>query len=171
MRNTIALALLFLSAIGLILSSTVHLSTYFGINPEHLFPGLWALHGGIFIVLLPMFKLYRLQTGNQFASFSASETVKYAPTWMKVLLNILIIYTAVNFGLLFVHLEGGAPDIWDGHYVLQNKGSLIRELTLEEYELKRLYEVRGFSGHWLLFYFYPVAAYYSYLNNNDEEIE
>jgi hypothetical protein len=46
----------------------------------------------------------------------------------------------------------GSPDIIDGKYVLENHGTLIRELSEVEYFKLRANEIRGFSGHWMVFY-------------------
>ncbi|MGO4703257.1 hypothetical protein [Dyella sp. 2RAB6] len=40
-----------------------------------------------------------------------------------------------------------------------NHGQLIREISATEYAGFKAEEVRGFSGHWMVFYFVP-AAYF-----------
>jgi hypothetical protein len=68
-------------------------------------------------------------------------------------------YAILNF-LIFMKLtEGGNPSIQDGKYVLLNHGTLIREITQAEYHSFCANEVRGFSGHWLVFYFMPFAYF------------
>jgi len=57
--------------------------------------------------------------------------------------------------------DGGVPDIWQGIHVLHDHGRLIREITLPEYIHYTFNEVRGFSGHWLIFYFAPLVFFYT----------
>ena len=73
----------------------------------------------------------------------------------KTLVVFFMAYAVLNFVLSFVLSEGGAnPDIWDGKYVLQSHGKLVRELSEPEYHLQLAYLLRGFSGHWMLFLFF-----------------
>lgn len=171
MKRGILIGFLILTMAALILSAIAHFATFFGIDPQAKFPAVWLLHLGIFIVILPLLIVYGKEPGGRFGTIDHTLVMKYVPSWMKSLLMILSIYTAVNFGLFFVLSEAGAPDVWEGKYVLQNKGTFIRELSKAEYEKHLMYEVRGFSGHWLIFYFYPLIAYYSYLKKQEEEEE
>jgi hypothetical protein len=60
-------------------------------------------------------------------------------------------YALVNFAVFIVLSEGGGPHERDGKYVLQEHGTVLRELSEAEYHQQRAYVVRGFSGHWMLF--------------------
>jgi hypothetical protein len=62
--------------------------------------------------------------------------------------------------------EGGSPTIQDGKYLLLDHGKLIREITAGEYAAFRANQVRGFSGHWLIFYFVPAAYFLGWKSNN-----
>lgn len=55
--------------------------------------------------------------------------------------------------------EGGTPSIVDGKFLLTNDGAVMRELTAAEYASFESNEVRGFSGHWLVFYFVTLAYF------------
>ena len=57
---------------------------------------------------------------------------------------------------------GGSPSIQDGKFVLQSHGRLIRALTEPEYTAFKANEIRGFSGHWMVFYFVPFAYFLFY---------
>ena len=59
-------------------------------------------------------------------------------------------------------LTQGVPDIWEGQYVLHNHGTLIRNITEQEYTAYKAAEVRGFSGHWLAFYGIATALLYPF---------
>lgn len=58
--------------------------------------------------------------------------------------------------------QPGSPEIQDGQYILQNHGKLIRTITEQEYHHYKANEVRGFSGHWLIFYGFSAALLYPF---------
>ena len=58
-------------------------------------------------------------------------------------------------------LNGGSPEIRDGHYVLMSHGNLIGNLTLDDYLAMKRYQMRLFSGHWMFFYLLP-ALYFTF---------
>ena len=78
---------------------------------------------------------------------------------MTILGAVIFVYAIVNFMLFMVATEGGSPTIQDGKYLLLNHGELIREISLEEYSAFKANEVRGFSGHWLVFYYVAAACF------------
>ena len=86
------------------------------------------------------------------------------PLRAKTTIALLIAYAVVNFLLFFLLSSGGTPDIWDGKYVLHSHGNLIRELSEREYHLQQAYVLRGFSGHWMIFYLSP--ALYSWYRSD-----
>lgn len=77
---------------------------------------------------------------------------KDAPKFVPVLCLILFIYTGVNFVLFIISSLEGSPDMINDKFVLQSHGTIIRELSEVEYLKLRANEVRGFSGHWMVFY-------------------
>jgi hypothetical protein len=64
----------------------------------------------------------------------------------------------VNFGLFIYLMHGGRPNIDHGAYVLSSHGRLIQSLTEADYWKYKALEIRGFSGHWMLFYSVAAAA-------------
>jgi hypothetical protein len=74
----------------------------------------------------------------------------------------LFVYAMLNFGYFAVTVEGSAT-IEDGKYVLKKKSVFIREINEAEYHEHRRHDLRGMSGHWLIFswvatsYFFVVA--------------
>ena len=81
------------------------------------------------------------------------------PAWVVLLGACLFVYAIVNFALFMVATEGGSRTIQDGKYLLLNHGKLIRELSAGEYRAFGMNEVRGFSGHWMVFCFAPCAYF------------
>jgi hypothetical protein len=62
----------------------------------------------------------------------------------------LFFYVIFNF-VYFVITHEGTPRIRDNKYVLMHKSTHLRDLTEEEYHEYTRRELRGMSGHWLLF--------------------
>jgi hypothetical protein len=83
------------------------------------------------------------------------------PRWARYTVKAFFAYAFINFALFFFLSRGGTPDVRDGKYVLHNHGNVIRELSEDEYELQTAYVVRGFSGHWMIFYLVP-ALFFRY---------
>jgi hypothetical protein len=75
----------------------------------------------------------------------------------------LIIYVPFNFIMGMAHLGHGGPDYSNGKYFLSNHGKYVRDLTKEEYIMYQAYEVRFFSGHWMLFTYLPLI-YFSFVD-------
>lgn len=142
--------------VGFIISLIVHISALLSIDVLTDFPYVWLLHVGIFVVFIPFVFSSRKTLGvkPKFAEIRAAF-----PTWVVVVGICICAYAVLNFGLFMVATEGGSPSIRDGKYLLLNHGKLIRELTFAEYTAFRTNEVRGFSGHWLVFYFVPFAYF------------
>ncbi|WP_061534434.1 hypothetical protein [Collimonas arenae] len=152
MNRTFGLAAL----VGFIISLIVHISALLSIDVLTDFPYVWLLHVGIFVVFIPFVFLSRKTLGAKpkFAEIRAAF-----PSWVVVVGAFICAYAVLNFVLFMVATEGGSPSIRDGKYLLLNHGKLIRELTFAEYTAFRTNEVRGFSGHWLVFYFVPFAYF------------
>jgi hypothetical protein len=146
--------LVLLSAVGLIVSALVHFSTYVGFDPQSAGPAVWLLHIGVFIVFIPAVWVANIK--RQSGVRKPNEIWPLAPRWMKILVSLLGFYAIVNFivffYLMFVVLGGGTPEKESGGYVLSNHGTVMRQISEEEYHRYRAYMVRGFSGHWMAFY-------------------
>lgn len=83
-----------------------------------------------------------------------------APKAIKLAIAFFFIYTIINFYLFMMASGGGGPHFEDGKYILQNHGNFIRELTKAEYIKLKANELRGFSGHWLLFYSFAAGVFW-----------
>lgn len=161
-----------LAVIGLALSLAVHGATFFDVDVQAHIPYVWLLHIGVFVVFIPAVILQnqRLKAMKAVARGPrASRDVFYGmPRWIGRTVVVLFAYTMVNFGLFMYRMEGSPSKRPDGTYELSEHGRLIRRVTAAEYRHFRALEVRGFSGHWMLFYAvsallifgrrYPVAA-------------
>jgi hypothetical protein len=165
----------FCAFIGFGISLVVHLLTFLGLNISEHVPWIWVLHLGIFVFGVPMvFSSINLEGRKDFWR-------KYfapMPHWVRYVVYGFFAYTAINFIIFFALTHEGSPDIRGGKYVLRSDGRpedqrVIREISKEEYDLRNDRILRGFSGHWMIFYLVP-ALYFWFPRNdeprNDDEI-
>ena len=142
-------ALTIFAIIGFVASLLTHLTTFFGVSVAQYFPWIWILHIGIFIVMIPVVISQRNRSG------SWERMLTLLPNWGKVALPIFFVYALINFALFLFLSQSGVPAIRDGKFVLASHGHVVRELSKQEYEQQEAYVLRGFSGHWMIFYLVP----------------
>jgi hypothetical protein len=139
MRRHIRSLTLF-SAFGFVLSLVVHILGLFNKAP---FFGWFAflLHFGIFVALLAAVVTYfrlRRSEGKDFWK----RALRASPIWMRWILLLFLVYAIANFFRF-----------WNVLFNLNGKSSdEIMALVL-----------RGFSGHWLFFYFGIFIVFYAAL--------
>jgi hypothetical protein len=146
----------FAALTGFVLATVAHVFALAGVNVAEHVPFVWLLHVGIFVVFIPFVFSSRKILGKQ---PSLADMRALVPARVYVVGLAIVIYAIVNFVLFAAATEGGNPAIEAGRYVLQIHGRLVRELSFAEYEALRANELRGFSGHWLFFYFVPFAYF------------
>lgn len=163
--------LLIIAVAGLALSAIAHFLTFAGIDPENIFPWVWLLHIGIFVVWIPTVLISKKLTDKSSRKDAWKEAVKYSPAWMTKLCGVLFAYVFFNFFFtIFVLNKGGVPSVINGEKVLHSHGKIIRKLTDEEYERHKAYGVRTFSGHWMLFYGVAATVLLSDVRRRSSEI-
>ncbi|WP_460727839.1 hypothetical protein [Lysobacter rhizosphaerae] len=137
---------LVLSAIGLVLSVIVHIIALLGFDPR-LGESVFALHVGIFVVWFPaVFLSMRMGRGKKASAWgfggSWKQVLSGCPGWMTYLLYVLFAYTFLNFFLFMGSAASGASQV--------DSASSPQV-------------IRGFSGHWMVFYYAAFAIAYSAL--------
>jgi len=146
-------SLVYIAGLGLLASAVAHVATFMGVNPKRAMPGVMVLHVLIFVVWAPAVFMARKVCTKESRWNFWSVVTRHAPLWMKVLSIVLFAYTFFNFFYTgFVLNQGGVPSTHLGSKALVNHGKVVRRLTDEEYERHEAYSVRGFSGHWMVFY-------------------
>ncbi len=146
----------FCALAGFILSLAVHIAAVFGVDASARFPWVWSLHFGVFLVFIP----FVISSRKTFKGKpSLAEARQLFPGWVLALGAVIFVYVAINFILLILATEGGSPSIMDGRFVLQNHGKWIRDITAAQYNALQASVMRGFSGHWLTFYYLPLAYF------------
>lgn len=139
---------------GFFLALAAHIAAICGVDVAGRYPFIWGLHFGIFIVLIPVYFSMKSTFGAKPALIQLRNEF---PRWVLVLGVCMMAYTLINFLLFIFNSEGGTPTLKHGKYVLLNHGTLIREISESEYRQFMANIARGFSGHWLFFYFFSFA--------------
>jgi hypothetical protein len=131
-----------LAAIGLLLSIGVHIASLFGLT----IPGgkaVWSLHIGIFVVWLPAVLVATRANRGRPQGDLWKQVLAGCPSWMRMAGYGLFAYAIVNFAW-FVLTTGSHPE----------QGGDPSPFVL-----------RGFSGHWMVFYGAAFAILYSAFRN------
>jgi hypothetical protein len=118
------------AAAGLALSIIVHVLAFFGITLP-IKDGVFALHMGIFIIWIPVVALSKGRNRNDF--------FKQGPKWMQRALTMVFVYAIGSF----IYFIANTPRN-------EKKSSAGKPAPANV--------VRGFSGHWILFYSAGLAA-------------
>jgi len=136
-----------LAGIGLAVSLWVHLGAVMGrrVAPEAFF---WILHIGIFVVWFPAVLVAQRTAGNVNRKDSWKIVLRGTPEWMRYMVYGFFGYAVINF-LLFV---AKAPTGSGG----TNPPAVVW---------------RGFSGHWMAFYFAALAILSSAASGEQERWE
>lgn len=164
--------LFYFALLGWGLGLLVHFLSLADIDVTEKVPYVWLLHVGIFIVWLPVVldlkKYEKLQDYQQSSKLNRMTPIglfniifKETPTWMTIIVIAGLFYAFINFMLIFAS-QSGIPSIKDGQFILHNHGHLIKILTEQEYHHYKAKEVRGYSGHWIVFYGVATAVLFKY---------
>ena len=141
---------------GFMMSALVHVAALAGVAVFERVPTVWLLHVGIFAVFIPFVTSSRRELQS---NTGLDQMLAIVPSWVALIGGALFAYAFINFLVFMSRTQGGNPSLENGKFVLLNHGHLIRELTPAEYTAYRANEARGFSGHWLVFYFVPFAYF------------
>lgn len=134
----LAYPLMLVAAAGFLLSFTAHVLALFG----RAMPGgglVWMLHVGIFLVWFPAILFSKRKLQNVPRQKQMNALLAGSPVWMRRAVSVLFVYAIVNF-LLFMASTMGHP---------KPTGTAPPAV------------IRGFSGHWMIFYGVAFVTFYS----------
>jgi hypothetical protein len=117
-------------------------------------PSVWLLHVGIFVVFVPLVFASRART----ASTGGTSLRDVFPGWPGIVMGAVMAYAFVNF-VLFMQSNEGTPLVRGGVYLLKHETRGLLHISEAQYHAHKALEIRGFSGHWLVFYLAP-ALYF-----------
>ncbi|HEU4560979.1 MAG TPA: hypothetical protein VFS20_24215 [Longimicrobium sp.] len=130
--------------LGFALSLAVHVLSYAGIAAQEYVPAVWALHAAVFPLFFAFVFGWNRFQGHREAGWD--ELLRYVPRWVRIAFPVLFVYVLINFFYV----------TWQ----LPSAGELRTTTLLIQRE--EMYDARGFSGHWLLFYALP-ALFFLYV--------
>ena len=159
--------LFYIALLGSIIAITVHIFAVLGVDVADTLPFIWVLHIGIFVVWIPTILSLKEQQKENKEANAFTILTKDKPKWIIAVIIGIAIYTGLNFMLFMSKAIEGTPLEKNGVYSLHNRGTHIRDITKEEYHLHGANILRGFSGHWILFY--TVAAIALYKPKQEDE--
>jgi hypothetical protein len=134
-----------LAALGLALSIISHVAALLG-RQGPLGEYTFALHVGVFVVWLPAVLVSRhLAPGLRRKGFWQAA-FRGCPPWMRFMVYGLFVYGFLNFIVFLTHVP-------------PNRGPGFLSPST----------VRGFSGHWMIFYATAMAILYSAGHVNDRD--
>lgn len=143
---------------GFFVSVIVHFATFLHLEFLADFPAVFILHLGAMGGVLFIIAADKGWLGDPRSWTDEWESI---PGWVFALGGVVFVYAGINFALFIAQLEGGMPTVDQGRYLLLDHAKLIKEPTYDEYVSLKLRQIRGFSGHWMLFYLLPFA-YFTY---------
>ncbi len=138
---------------GFSLALAVHVAALFGIDVQTKVPAIWLLHVGIFVVFIPMVLQLRASGTDRRA------LLRGLPRTVLLIGGCLMLYALFNFLFAGSTFGQGTAEFENGQYILQYRGKLIRHLTEAQYHAHQAELLRGFSGHWLIFYFAALSHF------------
>jgi hypothetical protein len=130
--NSLLRPFMYLALLGFLASLTAHLASHMGIaKPFGLDP--MPLHMGIFVVFVPAVLVSRRLAPGHWRTNYWKTALRGCPAWMRTGLYVIFGYAFLNFiaVMLGEKTVGGATAL------------------------------RGFSGHWMVFYYGAFAIMYS----------
>ncbi len=140
---------------GLAASAVVHLLTF--VPGSSLAMGKVAfLHVLVFIPFIAMVVQARR---HQATGRMPRGVLGQVPAPVRAAAGAVFVYAILNFGLFIREMSRGSPMARDGRYYRADHGRIVGEIPEAEYRRLQAIEVRGFSGHWLVFYGAPAIFF------------
>jgi hypothetical protein len=144
---------------GFVASLAVHLGTYFTDHARSDSLAVYALHGFCLVMCFLMFPFTRRM--EKLWGRRATFAKDYGGRRGQRIINVLFAYALINFMLfLGISVAKGQMRVWEKDQTYHARGwSVDREISEAEYLQHRVRELRGFSGHWMLFFALPALFF------------
>lgn len=156
---------LFAALLGLGVSLTIHIISYF--SPQNIggFSYTYALHFFALLMVVPTIgAMDKINEPNNWRLMWKSLRQK-VPKTLQWIAMFLFVYALFNFFYNFVVLnEGAQVCVSAGDYVLASKES-FKKLSTEDYLLHKAYSLRTDSAYWLLFFYLQYILIYTAQKN------
>jgi hypothetical protein len=150
--------------VGFVSSVVVHGATYFNVNMGKNYPSIWLLHVGAIALCFPMAISTRsLKKGNKKDVWN--RFFEPMPAWTRTIAFGFFGYAILNFMLFFFSSAGDPTPVIrnNGEYTIRTTvdgESQFTPISRDEYYERQTKVVRGFSGHWMIFYLLPTLYFW-----------
>lgn len=151
-----------MAVLGFCLSLLAHVLTFWGINPLQRLPV-----GCLLLVILSLALLPPLR--RTWLKEDTNQTASTAVPWAALLVVGLILYIIFTGYYVNVLDEGGNPHEINGKYYLLMHGSVIRELTKQEYQQHLTNLPRLLSSVFLLYYYMGMVLFHRELKESTNQ--
>jgi hypothetical protein len=128
---------MWLAIAGFVASLVVHILALAGL-PSPFGSATWGLHVGIFVVWIPTVLVAQRMATNVRQAELWKAVLRGCPAWVQSGMYVVGGYAVLNFVLFW-----------------------LQTTAYPKNKVPELIELRGFSGHWLVFYYVGAAALYS----------
>ena len=130
------------TAVVLVVSVVINLSTFFGISLVRTGTGAgWMMVASHAPAVAAVYYLFRAGGPDQ--------AMSGVPSWLFILLALLGVYGVANM-IVFLAQSEGKPEVRDGKYVVTGRSLIPIEVNRAEYERQQATAIRGLSGLWVL---------------------
>lgn len=82
------------------------------------------------------------------------------PKGMKIIIVLTILYGIANFITMMFLLGNEQATFENGRYIMESKGTFLREITQAEYHQNKAYQASLFTGHIAVFYSLAMMLHY-----------
>jgi hypothetical protein len=148
-----------LGTIGLVgfgVSLVVHVLTIFDIDVSSRFPYVWIMVPAVLPYAIYFVFSIRAKVGARLTFDALQDNL---PGRVVLVIGAALVYSFANDVLCLYLISPGSGDIINGEYVLTSHGKIMAHVTEAQYHLHRAYELRLFSGGWLLFWLLPLSYF------------
>lgn len=173
MKPKIIKLFLYVSVVLLLLSTTLHILSYFpALNTSNDLVE-FLLFVGIFLTTIPALKATKKYTLSSGPRDIWKNMLKGTPTILKRIVWPLVGYVFFNFffSLLVLGNTGVKPKKIGHDYVLESGGRVKKVISEEHYLKQKAYLFRGMTGHVVLFQFLAVMILSSAFITDSKEIQ
>ena len=136
------------SVVAIVVTLFVHAALYFGFNLRTSAPNLWtAIQLSLLVTAAGVVFCYRHPPTFIKEMYEEHSTVLL---WLTIFFAVFLFYAIFNVFYWDRWLHFGYLDFREGHYVIVNKGRIVRSLSPSEVPIYQFYQARKYSGHWMI---------------------
>ncbi len=159
--------LCFIAGSGFLLSVMVHVFGLLGTDLGRVFPPIWLLHVGVFVVWFPAVMIASLSQPRPHLNDFWKVVTKHTPLWMRILCIVLFPYVIISFMYRMDRTTASTPEQPAREHVETVEEDAEPAATTTQRSAD--FPAFMFSGHWMIFYLVGWTILLSYWNKRKME--